>query len=80
MRIERKNIKDIRTLAQALAYELSELGRDISEKLTYSNTDTIDVIDFCNSAIECMKNDMCKFYDNQLEKLSHEFYQNGSIA
>ena len=79
-RIERKDIRDLRTLAQALAYELSELSRDISEKLTYSNTETIDIIDFVDAALECMKNDMCKFYGKQLNRFSNEFYRYESIA
>ena len=80
MRIERKDIRDLRTLAQALAYELSELSSDISEKLRYSNTEMIDIIDFVDSALECMKNDMCEFYGKQLNKLSKEFYKYESIA
>lgn len=80
MRVERKDIKDLRTLAQALSYELSELGRDLAEKLTYSNTETIDIIDFVDSALACMKNDLCKFYHRRLDKLSKEFYEFEPIA
>ena len=80
MRVERKDIKDLRTLAQALSYELSELGRDLAEKLTYSNTETIDIIDFVDSALVCMKNDLCKFYHRRLDKLSKEFYEFEPIA
>lgn len=80
MRVERKDIKDLRTLAQALSYKLSELGRDLAEKLTYSNTETIDIIDFVDSALDCMKNDLCKFYHRRLDKLSKEFYEFEPIA
>lgn len=80
MRVERKDIKNLRTLAQALSYELSELGRDLAEKLTYSNTETIDIIDFVDSALACMKNDLCKFYHRRLDKLSKEFYEFEPIA
>ncbi len=78
--MERKDIKNLRTLAQALSYELSELGRDLAEKLTYSNTETIDIIDFVDSALDCMKNDLCKLYHRRLDKLSKDFYEFEPIA
>lgn len=39
-----------------------------------------DIIGFADSALECMKHDMCKFYHRRLDKLSKEFYEFEPIA
>ena len=76
--IRREHVKDIRTLAQALAYELNSLSFDILEKASYLSK--VELIDILRSAIGTLSEDTTVFYNRRLNKLEDEFYKNEPVA
>ena len=76
--IRREHAEDIRTLAQALAYELNSLSFDILEKASYLSK--VELIDILRSAIGTLSEDTTVFYNRRLNKLEDEFYKNEPVA
>ena len=76
--IRREHAEDIRTLAQALAYELNSLSFDILEKASYLSK--VELIDILRSAIGTLSEDTTVFYNRRLNKLEDEFYRNEPVA
>ena len=70
--IRREHVKDIRTLAQALAYELNSLSFDILEKASFLSK--VELIDILRSAIGTLFEDTTEFYSRRLNQLEDKFY------
>lgn len=75
----RKKAGNIRELASNLSFELHNLAHDLGQKAMYSGSDIPELIDTIESAIDCMRNDMCKHYGMHLNRLSEEFYRHGTL-
>ena len=76
--IRREHVKDIRTLAQALAYELNGLAFDILEKASYLSK--IELIDILGSALDALRDDTGEYYQGEYERLSEEFFKNEAVV
>ena len=75
----RKKAGSIRELASNLSFELANLSEDLMQKARYSSSDIPELVDTIDSAITCMRNDMCKYYEMHLNRLSEEFYRHGTL-
>ena len=75
----RKKAGSIRELALNLSFELGSLSEDLMQKARYSSTEIIELIDTVDSAIGTLRDDMCKYYDKHLNRLSEEFYRYGAL-